>query len=258
MSSVFSRKGASALTRLSAARSILVFDLDGTLAPIVAHRDHAQVPPVLASRLRALTRLWPIAVITGRAPDDARARLGFEPQHLYGNHGAQNADTVICNDLAARLDPLRRRLRGSAADLASLGIELEDKGLSLALHYRAAPDPAAARRWLDAFAAQLPGELPAELPAEVVEGRGHCVMNLTLSQAANKGDALLQVMRDEGAASALVIGDDVNDEPAFANAPEGSVCVRIGAQDTPTLAGFRLESQPQVSVLLSMLLALRA
>ena len=250
MSSVFSRRGSSALTRLSAARSILAFDLDGTLAPIVAHRDHAQVPPLAASRLRALARLWPVAVITGRAPEDARERLGFEPQHLYGNHGAQRAGHAVSNNLTERLEPLRRRLRDSAADLGSVGIEVEDKGLSLALHYRAAPDAAAARRWLDAFALQL--------PAGVVAGTGHCVMNLTLSQAANKGDALLQVMRDEAATSALVIGDDANDEPAFANAPQGSVCVRIGARDTPTIAGFRLEAQPQVSVLLSMLLALRA
>lgn len=250
MSSVFSRRGASALTRLSAARSILVFDLDGTLAPIVAHRDDARVPPLLASRMHALTRVWPVAVITGRAPADARARLGFEPQHLYGNHGAQRAGHAMCTNLAARLAPLRQQLCERVADLASLGIEVEDKGLSLALHYRAAPDPAAARCWLDAFAASL--------PADVIAGTGHCVMNLTLSDAPNKGDALLQVMRDEAATSALVIGDDANDEPAFANAPDGSVCVRIGAADTPTLAGFRLEAQPQVSVLLAMLLALRA
>ena len=250
MSWVFSRRGTSALTRLSATRSVLAFDLDGTLAPLVSHRDDAQVPPLIASRLRALTHLWPVAVITGRAPEDARARLGFKPRHLYGNHGAQRAGQELSNDLATRLDPLRRQLRDSAPDLHRLGIEVEDKGQSLALHYRAAANPQAARHWLDAFTERLPGE--------VVAGPGHCVVNLTPSQAANKGHALLQVMRDEGAASAFVIGDDANDEPAFANAPEGSVCVRIGAHDTPTVAGFRLEAQAQVSVLLSMLLALRA
>lgn len=250
MSSVFSRRGASALLRLSAARSVLAFDLDGTLAPIVAHRDQAQVPPVIALRLRALAHLWPVAILTGRAPDDARARLGFKPRYLYGNHGAQNADHALSPDLAARLDPLRLRLRERADELRSIDIEVEDKGLSLALHYRAAVDHGAALRWLDAFISQLPNEF--------VASPGHCVMNLTLTQAANKGDALLQVMRDEGAASALVVGDDTNDEPAFANATEGSVCVRIGATDTPTLAEFRLEAQPQLSVLLSMLLALRA
>ena len=250
MISVLSRLGATALLRLSAARSVLAFDLDGTLAPIVAHRDQAEVPPVIAFRLRALSRLWPVAVLTGRAPEDARERLGFEPRYLYGNHGAQNGEQEPSPDLAARLDPLRIRLRESADDLRSFGIEVEDKVLSLALHYRAAVDHAEALRWLDAFTSKL--------PADVVAGAGHCVMNLTLAQAANKGDALLQVIRDEGAASALVVGDDANDEPAFANAPEGSVCVRIGAPDTRTVAGFRLEAQPQVSVLLSMLLALRA
>ena len=250
MSSVFSRRGASALLRLSVARSVLAFDLDGTLAPIVAHRDQAQVPPLLAFRLRALSHLWPVAVLTGRAPEDARARLGFKPRYLYGHHGAQNADHEMPSDLAARLNPLRLRIQDSADELRSFGIDVEDKGLSLALHYRAAVDPAAARRWLDAFGSQL--------PAEVVASPGHSVLNVTLSQAANKGDALLKVMRDEGATSALVIGDDANDEPAFANAPEGSVCVRIGAEGTPTAAGFRLDAQPQVSVLLSMLLALRA
>ena len=57
MSSVFSRRGAAALLRLSTARSVLAFDLDGTLAPIVAHRDQAQVPPLVAFRLRALSHL---------------------------------------------------------------------------------------------------------------------------------------------------------------------------------------------------------
>ena len=250
MTSVFSRRGASALLRLSAARSVLAFDLDGTLAPIVSHRDDARVPPVIAFRLRALSHLWPVAVLTGRAPEDARDRLGFKPHYLYGHHGAQNGDHALSSEFAARLDPLRIRLRDSADDMRRLGIEVEDKGLSLALHYRGAIDPAAARQWLDAFGSQL--------PAEVLASPGHCVLNLTLAQAAHKGDALLQVMRDEGAASALVIGDDVNDEPAFAKAPEGSVCVRIGAPDTPTAAEFRLDAQPQVSVLLSMLLALRA
>ena len=249
MSLLFSRRGSSALARLAAGRSLLVFDLDGTLAPLVARPDDARVPALTASRLRALVRLWPVAIITGRALEDARGRLGFEPHYLYGNHGAERSGDAASTGLAARLDPLRRLLRERSDDLTACEIEVEDKGLSLALHYRRAIHPAAARQWLENFASML--------PAGVVAGPGHCVMNLTLAQAANKGDALLQVLRDADAASALVVGDDANDEPAFANAPQGSVSVRIGAQHTPTVAAFRLAAQSQVNVLLSMLLALR-
>ena len=82
------------------------------------------------------------------------------------------------------------------------------------------------------------------------------MLNVTPAAAPHKGDALLSVMRHCGAERALVVGDDNNDEAAFACAPNGSVSVRIGPGDTPTQARFRLASQHQVQPLLARLLCL--
>jgi trehalose-6-phosphatase len=120
--------------------------------------------------------------------------------------------------------------------------------LSLALHYRACSDLRTALNCLDDFVATL-GD-------RVVVRFGHRVLNITATDAPDKGDALLDFIRDCKASASLVMGDDINDEPAFIKAPSSSVCVRIGAAATPTAARFRLASRALVDPLLDFLLRL--
>lgn len=249
MAGLFSPHGLFSVCRLAAVPSVLAFDLDGTLAPLMPRPADARVPEDTAARLRALSRVWPLGVITGRAIDDARARLGFTPRYLFGNHGAERADTAVSAVLHDRLDPCREHLRRYKPAMQTRWIVLEDKGLSLALHYALAPNVPLTRAWLD--------ELIAPVSDQIHATHGHQVMNIMPQHAPDKGDALLEIMHDCGAANALVVGDDVNDESAFGKAPPGSVTVRIGSPQVPTQARFRLSSQSQVDRLLSMLLALR-
>lgn len=243
-----SRSGQAALRRLGTSRALLAFDLDGTLAPLVPCRTDALVPPETAAQLQALARRWPVAVITGRRVADARERLGFAPRYLVGNHGAERAGRPMALGLSRRLDASRALLQRHAGALRHRGVELEDKGLSLALHYGRAAAPEDTRSWLDA--------LLAPCGAGLCCSHGHNVLNVTLAAAPHKGDALLSVMRHCGAERALVVGDDSNDEAAFAGAPNGSVTVRIGPAEVATQARFRLVSQQQVEPLLARLLSL--
>lgn len=128
-------------------------------------------------------------------------------------------------------------------------IVLEDKGLSLALHYALAPNIPMTRAWLD--------DLMESVNEQVCITHGHQVMNITPANAPDKGDALLEIMQECGAVKALVVGDDINDEMAFEKAPPGSVTVKIGPSQVPTQARFRLASQDKVNSLLSILLKLR-
>ena len=249
MTGLFSPHGVFSVCRLAAVPSVLAFDLDGTLAPLVPTHSDARVPEGTAARMKALSLVWPLCVITGRAIGDARERLGFTPRYLFGNHGAERADAAVSAVLHGRLDPCREHLRRYRRGLQTRWIVLEDKGLSLALHYAQAPNAAFTRAWLD--------ELIAPVRHHIHATHGHQVMNIIPHHAPDKGDALLEIMHDCGAAKALVVGDDVNDEAAFDKAPAGSVTVRIGPQKTPTQARFRLSSQSQVDRLLSMLLQLR-
>lgn len=249
MQDLFSPAGRCGLAALAAGRSLLAFDLDGTLAPLVARPADARVASDTAARLRRLAARWPVAVLTGREIADAAHRLGFQPHYLYGNHGAQRPGESTLGRLHEGLDECRARLAAEFDTLRGRGIDVEDKSLSLALHYRAAADLQAARAWLDAFVATLEPALAAT--------HGHCVLNLAPLGAADKGDALLDILHDCGAAASLVIGDDTNDEPAFARAPPPSVSVRIAPAGTPTCARFSLPHQGHVDALLDLLLTLR-
>ena len=249
MAALFSAHGLLSVYRLSATPSVLAFDLDGTLAPLMPLASQVRVPADTAAQLRALSRVWPLGVITGRTIEDAKSRLGFTPRYIFGNHGAQRDNAPASAVLSERLNACRDHFHRHRAAMQARWIVLEDKGLSLALHYALAPNLAVTRAWLDGLIAPVSDHIQAT--------HGHQVMNIMPAHAPDKGDALLEIMHDCGAAKALVVGDDVNDESAFYKAPAGSVTVRIGPSEVPTQARFRLSSQAHVGRLLTMLLALR-
>ena len=73
MTGIFSPHGLFSVYRLASMQSLLAFDLDGTLAPLMPRPADARVPEGTATLLKALSRVWPLDVITGRAIHDARA-----------------------------------------------------------------------------------------------------------------------------------------------------------------------------------------
>jgi trehalose 6-phosphate phosphatase len=237
-----------ALRQLAVHRCLLVFDFDGTLAPIVLQPQDACVPKATAARLRELASRCHVAVITGRRVGDAVDRLGFTPHFLAGNHGAESLHAPQDKPSVMALDACRDHLLEQSEDLRHRGIALEDKGLSLALHSQSAPDRSEALAWLRHFSAGL--------GPDVLVTWGHHVLNIVPAQAWDKGDALLHFMKTCNASTCLVVGDDVNDEPAFHKAPPSSVTVRIAPTDTPTAARFSMASQPLMDQLLDVLLAL--
>lgn len=242
MQNIFSSAGKSALRAAMSRQPLLAFDYDGTLAPIVPLPDVASTPVGVARRLEKLSRLRPVAIITGRAVDDVRRRLGFSPQAIIGNHGAEwDGEAGSSADEANRLDPLRARLAAHGDELADLGVRIEDKRLSLALHYRGARNPAATARRLHAL-------LAAADDVEVFDGKR--VVNVVPRGAPDKGEALLRLVGAIGAASAVFIGDDVNDEAVFRIAPPHWLTVRVGAAVAGSSAAFYLDTQSLVPLLL--------
>src|SRR4030095_6871874 len=83
----------------------------------------------------------PIAIITGRSVADVETRLGFEPHFVIGNHGIENPHAVPDEIANRALDALRLRIAAQNSALARAGVAVEDKGYSLALHYRLPPPP---------------------------------------------------------------------------------------------------------------------
>ncbi len=238
---IFSPQGEAALARFIRPDTLLAFDFDGTLAPIVPLPDAARTPTAIYLAMRHLCEIASVAVITGRSVADIRERLDFAPKYLVGNHGAEglpDADWAegSTDDAVAwtrQIDAVRDRLPP--------GISVEDKGHSLSLHYRTAPDREAAKQAIDAL-------VPTLSPAPRVIG-GKCVVNLLPKNAADKFDALLALQRHEGAGNALFIGDDETDENVFRRALPDWLTIRVG-HETPSAAAYCLNSQNEMTSLI--------
>jgi trehalose 6-phosphate phosphatase len=186
-------------------RSAIVLDVDGTLAPIVARPELAEVPEATRAELRRLVaRYLLVACVSGRAGEDAERLVGVPGVTVVGNHGLE-------------LDP---RAQGYAARMArfrdTVALPVEDKGLSLSYHYREAADEAAARAALE--------EVAERARAEGLDARwGRKVLEIRPPVAADKGTAVRILLERAGAGLGLYAGDDTTDLDAFAGLAEAGL-----------------------------------
>jgi trehalose 6-phosphate phosphatase len=241
--------GLAALAALMRERALFAFDFDGTLAGIRARPEEVRVAAALSTRLATLARARPVAIVTGRRIGDVRARLGFEPAYIVGNHGAEDdADPAGAERVAMVLEPLRDALAARGRQLADAGVQVEDKRQSIALHFRNAADRGLAR-------ALIEDVLDARGPDVEVFG-GKLVFNAIAAGAPDKAHAVRALLARSGATTAFFAGDDINDEPVFEAAEPGWVTVRVGREHRPSRARFYLESPRAMPAAIDRLLAL--
>jgi len=240
---LLSRDASPVLKRLAESRTLCAFDFDGTLAPIVDDPHSAGMREVTRALLAQLAGLYPCVILSGRSRADLLGKLrGVGIAQAIGNHGAE-ADGV---DGAARRQ-VRRWKAEIGPQLGPLpGLWMEDKGISLAVHYRKSTNkPEARRRILRA----------AEKLDEVRIVGGKQVVNLVIAGAPNKGNALVSEKKRLGCDWALYAGDDENDEDAFA-LNENVVTVRVGRK-RESHARYYLRAQSEIDLLLQRLVTLR-
>ena len=245
MKDILSDEMRSVLDEVARERMLLAFDFDGTLAPIVDDRSAAVMRETTCRLLRLVSLLYPCAVVSGRSRADLAPRLdAVRLVAVVGNHGAEAGygpvDLSVRDRVARWAADVRRLLQGVE------GIELEDKGLSLALHYRRAAAPDRAERAVRAAAAALEG-------ARVFDG--HLVLNVVPSDQHDKGEAIRQVLSRIGERHAVFVGDDATDEDAF-RCDAVRVPIRVGHSEASAALYF-LEAQPRIDGLLRALVSAR-
>lgn len=249
---LLSPAGEAALQQLLAGRPLLAFDLDGTLAPIVARPHDARIPLAMARRLQRLAQRRPVAIVTGRRAADARLRLGFEPACVIGSHGAEDDhDPEADCRHSAELDGARALLAQHGPALDQAGVTVEDKGQSIALHHRLAPQPARAAQALRELLAAL---RRAEPGVQVFGGKR--VVNLAGATAPDKAQAVQRLVQRLGADRAFFAGDDVNDEPVFRAAPPHWLTVRVGPAEPASQARFTVAGTAELVRVVDRMLAL--
>ena len=248
MQHLFTPAGEAALAALVQRRPLLAFDFDGTLAPIVARPDHARPPLGVSARLATLAQRLPVAIVTGRRIDDVRPRLGFVPTFVVGNHGIDtDAAASITPTMAAAMERMRARIGGARAALQEAGVTVEDKGSSIALHYRLS-------RTRERAIEVVQGLLKNPDDGLSVFG-GKMVANIVPRDAPDKAHAVRELLERSGASCALFAGDDINDEPVFAAAPTDWLTIRVGRDERRSAARYCLDSPAEVGILLERILA---
>ena len=186
-------------------RSALLFDLDGVLAPIVPRPELAAVPDgVRAELARLAARYCLVACVTGRVSGDAERLVGVPGIEYVGTHGLE------LDEAAVAFAPALARFRDE------VGLEVEDKGLTLTYHYREAADEAAARVELEAVADAARG-------AGLEPRWGRKVLEIRPPVPADKGTATRLLVARSGAGRALYAGDDTTDLDAFIGLEEAGL-----------------------------------
>lgn len=244
---LFSDAGMEALRRFVDRETLFAFDLDGTLAPIVAEPTAIRIPDTLQQDMARLSELAATAVVTGRARSDALRHLAFHPRYLVGNHGVEGLPGMpgLGEELRSRVSAWEEQLDRLLSPEVQRQILLERKGFSLSLHYRHADHHEAVHRAMLAAIDQL-----TPTPRRV---GGKFVENLIPEEAPHKGDALLRLMEDAGCRRALFAGDDVTDEDVFRLASPAIFGVQVGMARQSS-APYGIRNQEEMPRLLELLL----
>ncbi|HSE11651.1 MAG TPA: trehalose-phosphatase [Rudaea sp.] len=244
MKQILARANIGVLQRFVRSDTLIALDYDGTLAPIVSDPARAQMRPSTRALLASVAQRYATIVITGRAREDAsRLLAGVELREIIGNHGAETQAASPAS-VARRLASWRAELRKNLEGLA--GAAIEDKGYSLAIHYRACSNRTSAAAKIRKMAAALPG-------ARLVGGK--CVLNVVPIDAADKGAALLRAWRRLRCPRALYVGDDDTDEDVFAlDRPDHLLGIRVGSR-RGSRADYALRGQGEIDRLLAFIAA---
>jgi trehalose-phosphatase len=224
---VYDEPSAVAAEVASLTRPLLAaFDVDGVLAPIVAHAADAALLPGLLVALSDLSARTPVGIVSGRNVENL-ARFGFPDVLLVaGSHGAERRGRPLAPLSVAETERLARLrvLADRAGRDAGPGAWVETKPTAVVLHVREA-DPATADPALSTLATAA-----AAVPGANVK-RGHRVVELA-ARPASKAAAIADMRSEVGAGSVSFVGDDITDEDVFAALGAGDIGVRVGAGKT--------------------------
>jgi len=182
-------------------------DFDGTLAEIIDVPDEARPVEGAVDALDALADAYAmVAVISGRPAAFLQDHLGGHGLILAGLYGLERVEDgqVHIAEEARRWEPVVEEVASRARSEVPEGVTVEPKGLSVALHFRTAPDAAdTTRAWAEEQAADTglvasPGRQSYELRPPVTTSKGTVLAD-----------------NAEGLTAACFLGDDHGDLTAF-------------------------------------------
>lgn len=160
-----------------------------------------------------------VGIVTGRRSEEVSTLLRVPHLRYFGMYGFEGEDAEA--EGAELVAAVASRAAAAAATVPNAWVE--DKGGSIAVHYRQAPDPAGARAAL-LVALQA---VASEGGLDLIEGK--MVLELVPSGRPMKGAAVERLAGEHALEAALYAGDDQADIDAF------DALDRLAARGTPTV-----------------------
>jgi trehalose-phosphatase len=235
----------------NADKILLILDFDGTLSPIASHPENAVLPVGTGKLLEDLRNNGTIiAVVSGRGLEDVTARVGVQGIIYVGNHGMEiQGISPLFGDLTDKKGIIERISREGERTLAGLhGIILEDKQLSLSIHYRMA-EPETVEELMERFARMI---APYEDNLRITLGRK--VIEVRPKGVPDKGDIALHLAGLFPSFTPIYIGDDATDEDAFEALQEkDAITVLVSPKGRKSRARYFLKDPEDVMRLLSII-----
>jgi trehalose 6-phosphate phosphatase len=234
---------------------LLLLDFDGTLAPIAKAPHAVALSREMRARLRGLSALAAcrVAVISGRSLGDVRSHFSLSGFIYVGNHGLEmEGDGITLPAYARKTAKLAVRVRSAAKKLKPLfrglpGVWVEDKGLTLSLHFRDLP-----KKYAALFKMRMAEAMSRRTPSSLVWKKGKKVWELRPRSEGGKGRAALFLSKKFPRALPIVIGDDVTDEDMFKALKRRGILVRVGRSGR-SAADYYLRSPREVGKFLERL-----
>lgn len=254
-------------SRIQMAGSVLLLcDYDGTLTPIVARPELAILSPDVKNLLAELKNQTNVitGVISGRSLDDIK-RMAAVPNLIYaGNHGMEiagpniNYTVPVSRETWQILETIKKSLNERLDNVT--GIFIEDKGLTLSIHYRLAAenDYPTIKNVVENVSRQH------EALGKIRLTSGKKVFEIRPGIDWDKGKAvnlLIELLaRQKGIKNfaAIYLGDDCTDEDGFqaVNQIDNGISILVTEVPSESAAAYFLESSEDVIKFLAQLLAI--
>lgn len=242
----------------------LFLDYDGTLTPIVDTPEQAVVPKKTKEILKALSEnnQCRAAIISGRALDDIRKRVGLDGLVYVGNHGLEIYDSklrfrwMMPLHFKKTLTEIKNKLNEIFAKIE--GVFIEDKEFTLSLHYRMVHVEDAVIKSMFIKALN-----PYQALGEIAIMAGKKVLEVRPAKEGRKGKAVIGIFLRERLSTndtniiPIYIGDDETDEDAFKETNnKNGMTIRVG-ESRETAAHYYVNDTEEIVKLLEMILKMK-
>jgi trehalose-phosphatase len=235
--------------RVRAAKKIALFlDFDGTLVDFCSRPELVKLSARTKAALRKIAdhRSVRVAIVSGRRHASVLQFVTTPRVAIHGLYGWENEKGVRLSTKTAGKISQARAILATLPDKAP-GIFIEEKGASLAVHFRDA-------------SVQAERQACAELRKLIARLRPHLriiqagnVWEVAPARVRGKGPAVRKMLREFGATFLpIYVGDDLTDEPAFRALRRKGIAILVGSR-RPTSAHFSLRHPAQVAVFLERL-----